>query len=183
MTARTPDEVMIEFLERVTEGRSGRDVCKDKDMPAWGSVWRRICADQEFANNYRLAMESRGLIYADKLDELDRKLEAGQLTESAHRTLSDNIKWRSSKLVPKVYGDRQQVDVKHEAGGSYLELLAQVNKAAQLRHVDVVEGRENTQPSALRARATEINQISVNEDMPKKEAKRGKKNKKLSTGS
>ena len=181
MSARVPDEVMVEFLERVTEGRSGRDVCRDEDMPGWGSIWRRICSDQDFAQNYRIAMESRGLLYADKLDELDRKLEKGQLTESAHRTLSDNIKWRSSKLVPKVYGDRQQVDVKHEAGGSYLELLQQVNKAAQLRHVDVPDSRESTQADTLRAR--EINQISVNNDMPKKQANKRKKGKKLSTGS
>ena len=83
--------------------------------------------------------------------------------------------------MPKVYGDRQQVDVKHEAGGSYLELLQQVNKAAQLRHVDVVESKESTQASALRAR--EINHISVNKDVPKKQANRAKKGKKLSTGS
>ena len=181
MSAKTPDSVMIEFLERVTEGRSGRDVCKDKDMPGWSSVWRRVCSDAEFAENYRVAMQSRGMIYADKLDEMDRLLLSGQITESAHRTICDNIKWRSSKLVPKVYGDRQQVDVKHEAGGSYLELLQQVNKAAQLRHVDVVESKENTQAEALRAR--EINHISVNKDMPKKKANRQKKGKKLSTGS
>ena len=181
MGVRIGEDVWEEFLARVTSGRSGQSVCRDKDMPAWGSIWRRICSDQEFANNYRLAMESRGLIYADRLDELDRKLESGQITESAHRTLSDNIKWRSSKLVPKVYGDRQQVDVKHEAGGSYLELLQQVNKAAQLRHVDVVESTESTQASALRAR--EINHISVNKDVPKKQANRAKKGKKLSTGS
>ncbi len=83
--------------------------------------------------------------------------------------------------MPKVYGDRQQVDVKHEAGGSYLELLQQVNSAAQLKHVEVVEQREDTQAEALRAR--EINHISVNSDLPKKQANKRKKGKKLSTGS
>jgi hypothetical protein len=59
--------------------------------------------------------------------------------------------------------------------------LQQVNNAAQLKHVEVVEGNENTQAEALRAR--EINRISVNSDMPKKQANRQKKGKKLSTGS
>ena len=85
--------------------------------------------------------------------------------------------------MPKVYGDRQQVDVKHEAGGSYLELLQQVNSAAQLKHVEVVEANENTQAEALRARATKVNQIPVNNDMPNKQANKRKKGKKLSTGS
>lgn len=173
MSAKTPDSVMIEFLERVTEGRSGRDVCKDADMPGWSSVWRRVCSDSNFAESYRVAMESRGMIYADRLDEMDRLLLSGQITESAHRTICDNIKWRSSKLVPKVYGDRQQVDVKHEAGGSYLELLQQVNQAAQIKHVQVLESKEDTQPEALRARDV-INQNSVNKKMHKKKAKQRK---------
>ena len=70
----------------------------------------------------------------------------------------------------------------HEAGGSYLDLLQQVNKAAQLKHVDVVEQREDTSDK-LRARATKVNQIPVNNDMPNKQANRKKKGKKLSTGS
>ena len=180
MTAKTPDSVMIEFLERVTEGRSGRDVCKDKDMPGWSSVWRRVCSDTEFAENYRVAMQSRGMIYADKLDEMDRLLLSGQITESAHRTICDNIKWRSSKLVPKVYGDRQLVDVKHEAGGSFLEVLQKVNDAHYLKHVDVVDIKEDAQAEALRGR--EVNQISVNKKMPKKKAVNRKSVNKLSTG-
>jgi hypothetical protein len=60
--------------------------------------------------------------------------------------------------------------------------LQQVNKAAQLKHVDVVEQREDTS-DGLRARATEINHISVNSDLPKKQANKRKKGKKLSTGS
>jgi hypothetical protein len=75
--------------------------------------------------------------------------------------------------VPKVYGDRQQVDVKHEAGGSYLELLQQVNQAAQIKHVQVLESKEDTQPEALRARDV-INQNSVNKKMHKKKAKQRK---------
>ena len=173
MSAKTPDSVMIEFLERVTEGRSGRDVCKDADMPGWSSVWRRVCSDPNFAESYRVAMESRGMIYADRLDEMDRLLLSGQITESAHRTICDNIKWRSSKLVPKVYGDKQQGDVKHEAGGSYLDLLQQVNQAAQIKHVQVLESKEGTQPEAVRAR-DEINQNSVNKKMHKKKANKRK---------
>ncbi len=36
MSARLPDEVWVEFLSRVTAGRAGQSVCKDKDMPAGG---------------------------------------------------------------------------------------------------------------------------------------------------
>ena len=117
-----------------------------------------------------------------KLDEINRRVLNGEIDPQAARLVSDNFKWTAARLLPKVYGDKQQVDVTHEAGGSYLDLLQQVNKAAQLKHVDVVEHTEDTS-DGLRARATEVNQIPVNNDMPKKQANRKKKGKKLSTGS
>ena len=182
MSARLPDEVWVEFLSRVTAGRAGQSVCKDKDMPAWGTTWNKIHNDKDFERKYMSALASRGMIYADQLDEINRRVLNGEIDPQAARLVSDNFKWTAARLLPKVYGDKQQVDVTHEAGGSYLDLLQQVNKAAQLKHVDVVEQREDTS-DGLRARATEVNQISVNNDMPKKQANRKKKGKKLSTGS
>ena len=48
MSARLPDDVWVEFLSRVTAGRAGQSVCKDKDMPAWGTTWNKIHNDKEF---------------------------------------------------------------------------------------------------------------------------------------
>jgi len=127
------------------------------------------------------ALASRGMIYADQLDEINRRVLSGEIDPQAARLVADNYKWTAARLLPKVYGDKQQVDVTHEAGGSYLDLLQQVNKAAQLKHVEVVEHQEIDTTDTLRAR--EINQISVNKDVPKKQANRAKKGKKLSTGS
>jgi len=63
-----------------------------------------------------------------------------------------------------MYGDRQQVDVQAVKGGSYLELLTQVNDAARTK---MLEAREDTQPDRVRARGKN-NQKSVNKKMPKK---------------
>ena len=73
-------------------------------------------------------------------------------------------------MTPKLYGDRQQVDVQAVKGGSYLELLTQVNDAAKSKMLKV---NKDTQPDKLRAR-DEINQNSVNKKMHKKRAKQGK---------
>lgn len=83
-------------------------------------------------------------------------------------------------MTPKLYGDRQQVDVQKVEGGSYLELLTKVNDVAKSK---LIESTEDTQLDKVRARATEVNHISVNKDVPKKQANRAKKGKKLSTGS
>ena len=181
MGVRIGEDVWEEFLARVTSGRSGQSVCRDKDMPAWGTAWNKIYNDKDFERRYMNALASRGMIYADQLDEINRRVLSGEIDPQAARLVADNYKWTAARLLPKVYGDKQQVDVTHEAGGSYLDLLQQVNKAAQLKHVEVVEHQETDTTDTLRAR--EINHISVNNDVPKKQANRAKKGKKLSTGS
>ena len=74
---RIPDKVFDEFFVRVAEGRSGSSVSKDDDMPAWSTVWRRFVKDQTMMDKYRTALESRGQVYADRLDELDDMLLKG----------------------------------------------------------------------------------------------------------
>lgn len=181
MSARTPDEVFNKFLERVACGEPVSQVCRDPSMPAWVTISRKIAADPSFEQQYRLALEFRGMVLADELDEIKREARTAPKERAAGlRVAADILKWQSGRMTPKLYGDRQQVDVQKVEGGSYLDLLTKVNDAAMTK---AIESRENTQLDKVRARATEINQISVNEDMPKKEANRAKKGKKLSTGS
>ena len=177
MGVRIGEDVWEEFLARVTSGRSGQSVCRDKDMPAWGTAWNKIYNDKDFERKYMNALSSRGMIYADQLDEINRRVLNGEIDPQAARLVADNYKWTAARLLPKVYGDKQHVDVTHEAGSSYLDLLQQVNQAAQLKHADVVEAKaieikENTRDK-LRAR-DKINQNSVNKKMHKKQAKQGK---------
>jgi hypothetical protein len=139
---KTPEKLFDIFLERVTEGRAGINVCKDDDMPGWTTVWRKITSDPDFEQRYRTALSSRGMVYADMLDDLDKKLLAGMITESAHRTLSDNIKWRSARMTPKVYGDKQQIDVTASPGGEYLQALQQINDSLEMRRAEAIEHEE-----------------------------------------
>lgn len=184
MTAKTSDEVINRFLERVASGEAVTRVCKDKDMPSWVTVSTRIAADPAFEAQYRLALEFRGMVLADQLDEIKRGAMTGQIDPQSGRLAADILKWQAARMTPKVYGDRQQVDVAAVEGGSYLDVLQTVNQAiADKRAKQVSDNRENTQPDKLHARATEVNQISVNSEMPKKQANKRKKGKKLSTGS
>jgi hypothetical protein len=139
---KTPEKLFDIFLERVTEGRAGINVCKDDDMPGWTTVWRKITSDPDFEQRYRTALSSRGMVYADMLDDLDKKLLSGMITESAHRTLSDNIKWRSARMTPKVYGDKQQIDVTASPGGEYLQALQQINDSLEMRRAEAIEHEE-----------------------------------------
>jgi hypothetical protein len=139
---KTPEKLFDIFLERVTEGRAGTNVCKDDDMPGWTTVWRKITSDPDFEQRYRTALSSRGMVYADMLDDVDKRLLSGMITESAHRTLSDNIKWRSARMTPKVYGDKQQIDVTASPGGEYLQALQQINDSLEMRRAEAIEHEE-----------------------------------------
>jgi gas vesicle protein len=86
------------------------------------------------------------------------------------RDAADILKWQAARMTPKMYGDRQQVDVQAVKGGSYLELLTKVNDAAKDR---LIESKEDTQPDRLRAR-DEVNQNPVNKKLHKKKAKQRK---------
>ena len=164
---RIPDSVFDEFFKRVAEGRSGSSVSKDDDMPAWSTVWRRFVKDQAMMDKYRTALESRGQVYADRLDELDDMLLKGFITESAHRTLSDNIKWRSARMTPNVYGDKAQIDVKASPSEDYIKVLQQVNQTIEMRRANAIEHQDerDTQPQPLRARDDVVNQDQVNNDI------------------
>jgi len=69
-------------------------------------------------------------------------------------------------LIPKVYGDRMGIESKVEAGDSFLKVLQQVNDAARLKHVDVID-EESIQPQSVRA-GEDVNQITVDDEMHKK---------------
>ena len=120
------DEKWNEFLKRIGEGRSARDVCgNDKDMPSWRIVSIKLNEDTAFASKYSLAMENRGQVYADKISEIVNKVVDGLIDPNAGRVAIDGLKWMSMKLAPKKFGDVHKMEVKHET--SYVDALKEVS--------------------------------------------------------
>ena len=120
------NEKWNEFLKRIGEGRSARDVCgNDKDMPSWRIVSNKLNEDTAFASKYSLAMENRGQVYADKISEIVDKVVDGLIDPNAGRVAIDGLKWMSMKLAPKKFGDVHKMEVKHET--SYVDALKEVS--------------------------------------------------------
>jgi transposase-like protein len=97
------------------------------------SNWIRKCP--EFGKAHREAKQ----VYADELAEslialaekpIDGNPKLANAEIQRRRLLADNIKWISSKLLPKVYGDKIQLEgeVIHNVSP-----LAQLRKLEQLR--------------------------------------------------
>ena len=143
MSRKYTEKEWIEFLKRIGEGRSARDVCgNDKDMPTWRLVSDKLNSDNGFARRYAMAMENRGQVYADKITDTVNDMLNGTIDYNQARVAIDALKWQSSKLAPKKYGDVHRMEVKHEA--SYLDALKEVSK--------VVDGEESTLDNAIRTR-------------------------------
>ena len=145
MPQKWTDKTYSEFLKRIGEGRSARSVCGDKDMPTWRSISNRLNENSDFAAAYSLAMENRGQVYADRISEIIDQVVSGQIDPNAGRVAIDGLKWVSSKLAPKKYGDIHRHEVKH-SGSSYVEALK----------VIASEGENSTQADhAVRARGSD----------------------------
>ena len=64
-------------------------------------------------------------------------------------------------MTPKIYGDKQQVEVTPSKGGSYLEALTQVNATEPVALTD----ERDTQANTLRARGDSAQNECPDSDM------------------
>jgi hypothetical protein len=122
---RYSPEIAKEICERLAQGESLRAICEDIHMPSAGSVIGWVNNDTEgFAEQYARARIIGYQLLADELLHLADTPQRGSTTTSKewgdeiktgdmieHRKLQvDTRKWMLSKMLPKVYGDKQQVE-------------------------------------------------------------------------
>ncbi len=140
-TKRKPGRPAHEFDQKVAdkicsliiEGKSLKRICAMKLMPSIDTVMRWLAETPSFHDQYARAREEQAEGYADQLVELSRKANA----QNAHaiRVQVDVIKWVCSKLKPKKYGDRLelQADINlGAAGGAESKPFAELTKAAKM---------------------------------------------------
>jgi hypothetical protein len=131
-------QALIDTLcERIANGESLRSICKDKAMPGLSTVFAWLAADAKFQEQYARARETQADVFADELvaiadeapnlvthgegDQVEVALDSAAI---AHQRLRiDTRKWVASKLKPKKYGDK--LDVEH-AG----QVIVEVRKCA-----------------------------------------------------
>jgi hypothetical protein len=122
-TQEAADEICV----RLMEGQSLREICSNADMPGQRTVYDWLATNEAFAKQYARAREVQADTYADETkdiaddgrnDWMERKSKEGavegwQINGEAvarSRLRLDQRKWHASKLAPKKYGDRQQVE-------------------------------------------------------------------------
>jgi len=127
-------EIQERVVAEIQTGRSLRQVCGDKGMPDFRTVQRWIVADGQFAVRYARARVAQADTLFDKMEEVEEQVSNGTMDSHAARVVLDSMRWRASKLAPKVYGDRLDVSVSDNRIS-----IAGALAAAQSRLVDVID--------------------------------------------
>jgi hypothetical protein len=98
------------------------EIVEMSGMPCADTVYRWKRTIPEFSEMYARAREHRADARQDRIDEIARKLEAGDLDPNAARVLIDAEKWQMAKEKPRTYGDRIEATHTIDATATLTEL-------------------------------------------------------------
>lgn len=134
-------EIALTICERLVEGESLRSVCLHEDMPHRSTIFRWLEQHESFRDQYARAREAQADAFADEITHIADTPQLGvirkisedgvEVTEEdmlGHRRLQiDARKWIASKLKPKKYGEKQQVE--HSGTVSLEQLITDSTRA------------------------------------------------------
>lgn len=115
-------EVADMICDRLANGESLRAICRDEDTPVQSTVFKWLDQQPQFAKQYARAREAQADTLADEIleiaDDTSRDTIAteknGEQPNSEWITRSrlrvDARKWLASKMAPKKYGEKLDLD-------------------------------------------------------------------------
>lgn len=111
-------------------------------MPGESTVWRWLSEDSFFQEEYTRAIQARAMAHADRVLDVTEAVIRGEIPPDAARVALDGMKWTAARLLPRVYGDRTQVDatVTH-THTLHLEALKELSERAKAARPGVIEGQ------------------------------------------
>jgi hypothetical protein len=107
----TKVEMFENLLSQIEAGKSMREVCRMDGMPDHTTVIRWLKNDASLATRYAHARVAQADVLFDRMEAVEEAVSAGTMDSHAARVVLDSMRWRASKLAPKVYGDRLDVQV------------------------------------------------------------------------
>lgn len=120
------NEIFSQIMSHIINGRSLRTILKDHGMPSPETFYRWLNDDDKKAKHYARACEYRADAIFDEIIEIADESERDTIVHDDGRETAnsewinrsrlrvDARKWIASKLAPKKYGDKFEVDNKHE---------------------------------------------------------------------
>lgn len=104
------------ICEKISGGLSLRAICAEPGMPARGTVYRWLIENADFQDQYTRARDKQADYFAEEIIEIADSAEAESAAVAKAKLQIDARKWAASKIAPKKYGDKQEIDVKSSDG-------------------------------------------------------------------
>lgn len=125
-------EIATLICSQIAEGRSLRSIIRDNDsVPTMVTIFNWMANNETFLNQYTRAREQQADAFADEMQDIADN-PTGDYQRDRLRV--DTRKWIASKLKPKKYGDKIEVEhagtVKHvtQLTDEELEKIAAMGK-------------------------------------------------------
>lgn len=122
------EELSNKILARIMDGENLTAICNDEGMPHRDTIYNWLVIHKGFSDLYARAKEIQAhhfvdeiLLIADSTAEDDIFTKDGNRIANSEwiarsRLRVDTRKWIVSKVLPKIYGDKIEVDNKGEIG-------------------------------------------------------------------
>ncbi|HEZ0613234.1 TPA: hypothetical protein WGQ07_000402 [Neisseria meningitidis] len=104
------------ICEQIAHGKSLRAICAEDDMPSATTVFKWLNENQDFSEQYARARDRQADHYFEEIVEIADSVEADSAAVAKARLQVDARKWTLSKLAPKKYGEKTELDVKSSDG-------------------------------------------------------------------
>lgn len=148
------EETTTIICDRIASGEALIGICRDKDMPDKATVFRWLAKHEAFRDKYARARELQMEAMAVEILEIaddsegDRTKEGAFVSEHVQRSRLrvDTRKWLMSKLAPKKYGDKLDLNhsgsVKRDLDSLTDEELARIATGGSKATTGEAEGQE-----------------------------------------
>lgn len=104
------------ICEQIAHGKSLRAICAEDDMPSTSTVCKWLNENQDFSEQYTRARSEQADYFVEEIVEIADNVTAESAAVAKAKLQIDARKWAASKIAPKKYGDKTELDVKSSDG-------------------------------------------------------------------
>lgn len=108
---------------------------KEHGLPDPTTIYRWTEDNEAFRLEYTRARQYQAHVYADQIIELADTAEDANLA----RIQVDTRKWYASKVLPKLYGDKQTIDVQVDMGKTAAAVLMDLSNRANVIEAQAID--------------------------------------------
>lgn len=103
-------DITDNICQRIVDGESLRQICKDVSLPNRDTIYSWLQSNKAFSDQYTQARMMQADQFFDEMDEIIRQPMQSMIQIQQARLQIDTMKWRLSKMLPRIYGDKVELN-------------------------------------------------------------------------